>query len=133
MYVYIYIWEFPKIRGTLFGDPYNKDPTVGYYIRVPYFRKLPYTCRHDFEPRRFPRSRLYRATKPISVTCIVRGHESARATPLVNYWPRLFEVVSGHHIMHFVYGDATEVISLPAMQRGHLLYIKYDHMDVQKP
>ena len=21
------MWEFPKIRGTLFGGPYNKDPT----------------------------------------------------------------------------------------------------------
>ena len=39
------IWEFPKIGGTLFGGPYNKDPTIylDYYIRVPYFRKLPYT------------------------------------------------------------------------------------------
>ena len=22
------IWEFPKIRGTLFWGPYNKDPTI---------------------------------------------------------------------------------------------------------
>ena len=22
------IWEFPKMRGTLFWDPYNKDPTI---------------------------------------------------------------------------------------------------------
>ena len=22
------IWEFPKIRGTLFEGPYNKDPTI---------------------------------------------------------------------------------------------------------
>ena len=22
------IWEFPKIRGTLFGGPYDKDPTI---------------------------------------------------------------------------------------------------------
>ena len=22
------IWEFPKIRGTLFWGPYNKDPTL---------------------------------------------------------------------------------------------------------
>ena len=22
------IWEFPKIRGTLFGGSYNKDPTI---------------------------------------------------------------------------------------------------------
>ena len=22
------IWEFPKIRGTRFGGPYNKDPTI---------------------------------------------------------------------------------------------------------
>ena len=22
------IWEFPKIRGTLFYGPYNKDPTI---------------------------------------------------------------------------------------------------------
>ena len=21
-------WEFPKIRGTLFGGPYNKDPII---------------------------------------------------------------------------------------------------------
>ena len=37
-----FISEFPKIRGTLFWDPYNKDPTLGYYIRVPFCRKLPY-------------------------------------------------------------------------------------------
>ena len=23
-----YIWEFPKIRGTLFWGPYNKDPII---------------------------------------------------------------------------------------------------------
>ena len=22
------MWEFPRIRGTLFGGPYNKDPTI---------------------------------------------------------------------------------------------------------
>ena len=22
------IWDFPKIRGTFFGGPYNKDPTI---------------------------------------------------------------------------------------------------------
>ena len=35
-----YKWEFPQIRGTLFWDPHNKDPTIqgNYYIRVPYFR-----------------------------------------------------------------------------------------------
>ena len=22
------IWEFPKIRSTLFWGPYNKDPTI---------------------------------------------------------------------------------------------------------
>ena len=22
------IWEFPKIRATLFWGPYNKDPTI---------------------------------------------------------------------------------------------------------
>ena len=33
-----YIWEFPKIRGTLFWGPFSQDPTIlGYYIRVPYF------------------------------------------------------------------------------------------------
>ena len=35
-------WEFPKIGGTFIWGPYNKDPTnLGYYIRVPYFRKPP--------------------------------------------------------------------------------------------
>ena len=24
----IHTWEFPKIRGTLFRGPYNKDPTI---------------------------------------------------------------------------------------------------------
>ena len=33
--------EFPKIRSTLFWGRYNKDPYLGYDIRVPYFRKLP--------------------------------------------------------------------------------------------
>ena len=23
-----WIWEFPKIRGTLFGGLYDKDPTI---------------------------------------------------------------------------------------------------------
>ena len=27
-YCTTHIWEFPKIRGTLFWGPYNKDPTV---------------------------------------------------------------------------------------------------------
>ena len=32
-----------KYHAPLFWGPYNKDPTtLGYYIRVPYFRKLPY-------------------------------------------------------------------------------------------
>ena len=22
------VWEFPKIRGTVFWGPYNKDPTI---------------------------------------------------------------------------------------------------------
>ena len=22
------VWEFPKIRGTFLGGPYNKDPTI---------------------------------------------------------------------------------------------------------
>ena len=31
----------PKIRGTLCGGPYNEDSFyLGYYIRVPSFRKL---------------------------------------------------------------------------------------------
>ena len=33
------IWEFPKIRGTLFWGPYNKGSyNLGCYIGVPYFR-----------------------------------------------------------------------------------------------
>ena len=36
-------------RGTLFGGPDNEDPTksyyLGYYIMVPYYRKLPYSHR----------------------------------------------------------------------------------------
>ena len=40
------IWEFPKVRGTLFRGPYNKDPYyLGYYIGVPYFRKPSFRLR----------------------------------------------------------------------------------------
>ena len=36
-----YMGVSEKIRGILFWGPYNKDPTIlGYYIRVPYCRKL---------------------------------------------------------------------------------------------
>ena len=44
------MWWFPIIRGTLFCGPYNKDPTnyLGYYVRVPYFRKPP--CRLTARP-----------------------------------------------------------------------------------
>ena len=38
IYIYIYIWGLPKIRGTFFGDPYNKDIYIGVYIGVPLFR-----------------------------------------------------------------------------------------------
>ena len=36
------IWEFPKIRGTLFWVLIIRIYYLGYYIGVPYFRKLPY-------------------------------------------------------------------------------------------
>ena len=34
----VVIWEFPKIRGTLYWGPYRKGSYyLGYYIRVPIF------------------------------------------------------------------------------------------------
>ena len=45
IYIYInimYVWGFPKIRGTFWG-PHKKDYNfLGVYIGVPYFDKLPY-------------------------------------------------------------------------------------------
>ena len=39
----IVIWGFPKIRGTLFGGPHNKDYSIlGSILGSPYFGKLPY-------------------------------------------------------------------------------------------
>ena len=39
------MWEFPKIRGALFGDPYNKDYSIlGSILGSPYFGKLPCSC-----------------------------------------------------------------------------------------
>ena len=36
------MWEFPKIRGTLFWGPYSKDPMmIGDQIRVPLFSETP--------------------------------------------------------------------------------------------
>ena len=38
-------WGFPKIRGTLFGGPHNKDYSIlGSILGSPYFGKLPYGC-----------------------------------------------------------------------------------------
>ena len=35
--------SFGSFRSALFWGPCNKDPTnLGYFIRVPYFRKLPF-------------------------------------------------------------------------------------------
>ena len=51
------MWDFPKIRGTLFWGPYNKDPTkcyyLGCYIRGPYFRKPPCRPLKNFKGRIF--------------------------------------------------------------------------------
>ena len=27
-FLFGFMWEFPKIRGTLFWGPYNKDPII---------------------------------------------------------------------------------------------------------
>ena len=38
-----FIWGFPKIRGNLFGGPYNKDYSIlGSILGSPYFGELPY-------------------------------------------------------------------------------------------
>ena len=35
---------FPKIRGTVFGDPYNKDYNIlGSMLGFPYFGKVPFS------------------------------------------------------------------------------------------
>ena len=37
------IWGFPKIRGTFFGGPHNKDYTIlGSILGFPCLGKLPY-------------------------------------------------------------------------------------------
>ena len=41
------IWGFPKIRGTLFWNPHNKDYSIlGSILGTPYFGKLPFRV-HD--------------------------------------------------------------------------------------
>ena len=36
------MWGFPRIRGTLFGGPYNKDYSIlGSILGSPYFGKVP--------------------------------------------------------------------------------------------
>ena len=41
VYIYIYMGEFPKIWGTLFGVLIIRILLFEYYTRVSYFRKLP--------------------------------------------------------------------------------------------
>ena len=41
------LWEFPKIRGTFLGVPFNKDYSIlGSILGFPYFGKVPcvHTC-----------------------------------------------------------------------------------------
>ena len=46
-YMYVYIWGFPKIKGTLFACPYNKDYSIlGSILGSPYFGRLPYMYIH---------------------------------------------------------------------------------------
>ena len=45
VYIYIYIWGFPKIRGTILGFPIIKDKDYsiwGSILGSPHFGKLPY-------------------------------------------------------------------------------------------
>ena len=46
MFGSVLTWEFPKIRGTLFWVLIIWMYYFGYYIRVPYFRKLPHVLAH---------------------------------------------------------------------------------------
>ena len=40
-----FIWDFPKVRGTLFWGPYNKDPTIsGSILGSPIFGNPPYAA-----------------------------------------------------------------------------------------
>ena len=49
MYTFMYICKFPKIRGTLFGGPQNKDYSIlGSILGSPSFGKLPYPPRVPF-------------------------------------------------------------------------------------
>ena len=42
------IWGFPKIRGTLFGGPHNKDYSIlGSIWGFPYLGKLPFYVSGD--------------------------------------------------------------------------------------
>ena len=44
VWIPIAVRKLPNIRGTSFWGPYNEDPTIlGYYTKVPDFRKPPYT------------------------------------------------------------------------------------------
>ena len=43
-------WEFPKTRGTLFGGPYSKDPTIsGTILGSPIFGNSQIGVRRDCE------------------------------------------------------------------------------------
>ena len=47
-----YSWGFPKIRGTLFESPNNKDCNIlGSILGSPYFGKLPFIRAPMFSPR----------------------------------------------------------------------------------
>ena len=48
----VFIWGFPKIRGTFFGGYYRKDYRMsGSILGSPYFGKLPYHASPLGDPR----------------------------------------------------------------------------------
>ena len=59
VYTYIYIWEFPKIRGTLLGVPIMRIIVYwGLYWGPPNFGKLPYIYIYIERERERPARRI---------------------------------------------------------------------------
>ena len=67
----VFIWEFPKIRGTLLRGPHNKDYSIlGSILGSPYFGKLPYINSVPYKPLQAQPRPIVRAQEKFRGPCL---------------------------------------------------------------
>ena len=96
------IWEFPKIRGTLFWGPYNKDPTIQGTILGPLFSETPILAFLTLHPSTEEDEAQYSQSATVAITLA----SIASALSLAHGWDgikKCFENVNSIPYLGFKY------------------------------